>query len=410
MTTTHQHTTAGWARAFTAVFEAAANQPHTLTHGHSLLNSAGALNVNQGFATTKFTLPDRTVLRPRLQVTELTPAQWDRAYTAIAHDPDLVPAVSRANITDLLADPRRTAGIPLVPTADDISFTCPCRTGPGVCPHTAAVGHLLAQRIRTAPAALLTLRGRAHHHLKKFLRSTPQPGPAPQPAGLRTTPPSSVPPRPSPAPFIPVQPLFPGGTLPPIPAIASNVAQAGFNAATEPPSPAPTLTTLNTLVTDAAHRAAAYLNGEQPALCPDPESDLARLVATEHGQPHLEHAAAHLNLPLLGMRQLVAAFDYGGPAGALTYLHPQPADPEHLAQAEAAIQPFRPAPLAPLEREHNQITDTAARVQIRRGPDNRWYPYITHFGSWHPTPGPGPDPATAYKAARAAQRQRLGHK
>ncbi|HBF83400.1 MAG TPA: hypothetical protein DD420_26800, partial [Streptomyces sp.] len=155
-----------WGDALTATLTTSADTA-TLDAARCLF--AGGLlqlNVNQGFATAKFesALPDGRPARARLIVEELTAAQWERIEAALAAR---TPAT--AAISDELADPRHTAGIALLPSAQDLSHHCTCTEAPagGPCAHTLAVGLLLAERLRTAPAPLFTLRGRPYQHIKK---------------------------------------------------------------------------------------------------------------------------------------------------------------------------------------------------------------------------------------------------
>jgi hypothetical protein len=402
------HTTDGWARVLTAALTASAD-PAVLEDGRRLLAPADApLNINQGFATSKFPLPDGRVARPRLLVDELTTQQWDRVEDAIAAH-----VAATGTISDQFADPAHTAGIPLIPTPQDITHTCTCApdaAAPSPCAHSVAVGLLLAERLRAAPAPLFTLRGRPFQHLKKRLRTKES-----------TTGPRRVPPQgPHPAAAAPTHPhrttSQPAATIPaqqaaqiPEPADLdlTNSRPVLTGPLAPPPAPLPDLQALNALAADAAHRAAALLNGDEPPLSPDAGSDLARFIALPHGAPYRQAAMDHLGLDIVGMGHLTLAHTHGGTAGAAAYLEPFAVDHDLLARAQVDIQPLRPAPMATVECEDNRLTDEAAGIQLRYGPDGRWHPYRIPYGTWQPVPGPSADPAQAYRAARqAARRQR----
>ncbi|WP_127452958.1 hypothetical protein [Streptomyces sp. B29(2018)] len=383
-------TTDVWARALTATLTACADTP-TLNAARRLLAGADPhLNVNQGFATAKFALPDGQPARARLVVEELTTAQWDRIETAIAAHAPATPTIS-----DDLADPRRTAYVPLLPSAQDLSHRCTCATvADGACAHTLAVGLLLAERLRTAPAPLFTLRGRPYQHIKKRLRdgvpSTGEgvPPPARTAAGRAPVIPAQQPaPMPDPADLdlTAARPVL-TGPLPP------------------PPAPLPDLPAQQALVADAAHRARALLAGSWQPTGHDTDSDLARFTALEHGAPFRQAAMDHLGLDVVAMGHLTLAHTHGGPAGAAAYLNRYTLDHDVLARAQADIQPLRPAPNATIECEDNHLTDPAAGVQLRYGPDGRWHPYLAPYGTWLPVPGPAADPSQAYRAARTAAR------
>ncbi|MGW2843221.1 hypothetical protein ACWCWD_36205 [Streptomyces sp. NPDC001493] len=386
-----------WARALTAALTATTDTA-ILRAAHRLLAVEDSqLNVNKGFATAKFPLPDGRPVRPRLVVEELTGAQWDSIEAAIAaHAP------GTGTIGDEFADPGRTAGIALLPSAQDLSHACTCTPVPAAsCVHTVAVGLLVAERLRTTAAPIFTLRGRPQQHIKKRLRvtggSTVAASPARDPAAVvlpATGPVVSIPaqqsaPMPEPADLdlADARPVL-TGPLPP------------------PPAPLPELPAQNALVADAAHRAGALLAGTEQPDAPDTGSDLARFTALAHGTPFRRAAMDHLGLDIVGMGHLTLAHTHGGPAGAAAYLHRYTVDRDVLARAQADIQPLRPAPNTSVEYEDNHLTDPAAGVQIRYGPDGRWHPYFAPYGAWQPVPGPSTDPARAYRAARTAARAR----
>lgn len=430
-----QHTTAGWGHALTDALTAAAGNADVLDAGRRLLatNTAGPLNVNAGFATTKFPLPDGRVARPRLHTPELTAQQWDRVQDAITQRPDAYEVAGTALISDQLTDPARTAGIPLVPTPQDLSFTCTCRPGTtSPCAHSLALGLLLARRLRTAPAPLFTLRGRPHQNLKTRLRtrqdpagrtestaSTAQrPAPAPVPAPLRAavqapdlTPQTRHTQSPPPVHPIPAARLVPAQPTPPTAPIPdqADLDLTGVQPVTSgplapPPPPLPDPAALETLAADAAHRAGLLLKGDEPPAFMDTGSDLARLVALPHGAAFRQAAMDYLALGIVAMGHLQLAHAYGGPGGAAAYLQPFTVAHDVLAHAQAAIQPLRPAPLATVVCVDNQLTDEAAGVQLRYGPDGYWHPYRAPYGNWQPVPGSSADPAQAYRAARLAAR------
>ncbi|GAA3709767.1 hypothetical protein ACRWOO_13180 [Streptomyces sp. NEAU-PBA10] len=391
-------TTDVWARALTATLTTHADTA-TLNAARRLLTTTGTqLNINKGFATAKFPLADGRPVRPRLLVEELTEAQWDRIEAAIAtHTP--TPGI----IGDHLADPDRTAGIPLLPSAHDLTHSCTCPAAPaGPCAHTLAVGLLLAERLRAAPAPLFTLRGRPYQHIKKNLRAQGHSTAAARVPSPHRAPTSPARPTADVAPFVPAQQPAPMPEPAELDLAAARPVLSG--PLPPPPAPLPELPAQKALVADAAHRARALLAGTDQPTGTDTGSDLARFTALEHGAPFRQAAIDHLGLDVVAMGHLTLAHTHGGPAGAAAYLHRYTVDHDVLARAQADIQPLRPAPSATVECEDNHITDQAAGVQLRYGPDCRWHPYLAPYGPWQPVPGPDADPAQAYRAARTAAR------
>jgi hypothetical protein len=378
---------------------------------------AGALNVNAGFATTKFPLPQGRVARPRLLVRELSSAQWTLVEDAIAARPDAVQVAGTAAVSDLFTDPAHTAGTPIVPARHDVTFTCTCQPDTASpCVHSVALSHLLIRRLRTAPTPLFTLRGRPHQHLKARLRATDQQTTTLPATTAALTVPHSRPPEspeppavgPPPQPrLLPAQLVAPTLPLapPPLPLPAPTDLGLGPAApvlagrATPAPHPLPSLAAMRALTADAAHRAASWLDGDD-SMCPDTDTDLARFAALPHAAEFRQDIMDRLGLGIVALGHLQLAYAYGGAAGAATYLEPLTVHRDVLARAQADIQPLRPAPLATIDCEDNRLTDAAAGIQLRYGPDGRWHPYRAPYGTWQPVPGPSPAPDQAYRSAR----------
>ncbi|RSS79857.1 hypothetical protein EF919_40940, partial [Streptomyces sp. WAC02707] len=94
-------------------------------------------------------------------------------------------------------------------------------------------------------------------------------------------------------------------------------------------------------------------------------------------------------------------------AGADARLTAAPATTDVLEQARESVHASRAAGLGTITTEGNAITDTTAGVQIRPGPDGRWYPFtLWRADEWRPAPGACDDPAEAFRAARRARAAR----
>ncbi|GAA1236059.1 hypothetical protein [Streptomyces rhizosphaericus] len=409
MTMSAQHTTVGWAIAWTRALETAAVDKHLLRRGRSLLQDGtlSQFHVNTGCALAKVPAPGGALLHATLTVPVLSPVQWSQIDDAIVARPDLARIVLTRGLTDVLAEPSATGGVPIIPAPGELAFSCTCRPSPGLCEHTAALGYTLADRAKTAPGILLTLRGRSHKHLKNRLRTTtPATAPAPEATPLQEAPAVTCLAGPT------ADEAFARWTASPARAGTTGNLLKGAPAhdalSDAPPCPALDVSRLRLLIEDAAQRATAQLGAANtiPAGPVDELTDTARLLATTAGAEHLEAAAHHLGLSPRQLRHMITAYQLSGAPGVHVTAHHTPTDPGILADAEAAIQPLRPAPLAGLERDHNRLTDRAARVQLRFGPDYHWHPYTEHFGDWRPVAGHAANPAHAYKAARRDLRRR----
>ena len=142
-----------------------------------------------------------------------------------------------------------------------------------------------------------------------------------------------------------------------------------------PPGPVPDLAQLRLLVADAADRAAAMLTGAYPAAeADDPLVDAVRMLATSEGASHAAQAARLTGWPEEELRWLVLAYRHGGTGG--------------IAVA-----------IGELVAGQGMVSDSGAGVQIRLGPDGRWYPFTSGRDRWWPAPGAARLPGEAYQAA-----------
>ena len=73
---------------------------------------------------------------------------------------------------------------------------------------------------------------------------------------------------------------------------------------------------------------------------------------------------------------------------------------------EAARRVTRHGSTAELDAAAGIVTDTVSGVQIRHGPDGRWYPFTRSGQRWWPAPGASPQADAAFAAALRARRAR----
>ena len=159
---------------------------------------------------------------------------------------------------------------------------------------------------------------------------------------------------------------------------------------------------LELLAADAAERAAALLAGRGGAP-DDPLIDAVRLLATPAGAPHLEVAARLTGVPGDELRRLVLAHRHGGAGGVAAALAATPCDAEETATATAEVRRRQSFAVAELSTAAGEITDTAAGVRLRRGPDERWYPFTLARAQWWPAAGANASAGAAYQAALRAR-------
>jgi hypothetical protein len=171
--------------------------------------------------------------------------------------------------------------------------------------------------------------------------------------------------------------------------------------AERPPPEVPSTAQLTLLLDDAARRATALLRGEPEPVSDDPLADAVRMLAGAGGHEFVAEAAAETGLPEEELRRLVLAHRHAGSSGVLAAIEPAPVDPGDAVREIRAWRGF-----ADLTAEPGMVTDLTAKVQVRHGPDGRWYPFTSWRDRWWPAPGAAASPGTAFQAALRARRAR----
>ncbi|HEX9526719.1 MAG TPA: hypothetical protein VF951_04415 [Streptosporangiaceae bacterium] len=177
-----------------------------------------------------------------------------------------------------------------------------------------------------------------------------------------------------------------------------------------PPGPVPHLAQLRLLVADAADRAAKMLAGAYLAVeVDDPLVDAVRILATAEGASHIAQAARLTGRPEEELRRLVLAYRHGGACGVSATVEASAGGPDQMADAVREVQKRRALAIGDLVAGPGIIIDPGAGVQIRLGPDDRWYPFTSGQDRWWPAPGATESPGAAYQAAlRARSLRRVG--
>ena len=170
------------------------------------------------------------------------------------------------------------------------------------------------------------------------------------------------------------------------------------------PAPLPDPGTLELIIADAAHRAAALGSGEPDPRDDDPLADAIRLLAAEPTPERHQAISGSTGLPEIDVRRLLLAFRHGGTAGVHAAVGATPLAEERMD--EAVRQVAYHAATAELEAADGIVTDTVSGVQVRHGPDGRWYPLTRSGQRWWPAPGASPQADAAFTAALRARRAR----
>jgi hypothetical protein len=170
------------------------------------------------------------------------------------------------------------------------------------------------------------------------------------------------------------------------------------------PAPLPDPDTLDLIVGDAARRAAAMSAGEPDPRDEDPLVDAIRLLAHAPTPERHQAISRHTGLAEPDVRRLLLSFRHGGTAGVHAAVGATPLAGERAA--EAARRVTRQAMAAELDAAAGTVTDAVSGIQIRHGPDGRWYPFTRSGQRWWPAPGASPQPDAAFAAATRARRAR----
>jgi hypothetical protein len=159
---------------------------------------------------------------------------------------------------------------------------------------------------------------------------------------------------------------------------------------------------LQRLATDAATRARQLLAGDHTSLALTRRQDAVRLAAS-HNSPEWFHGLqSGTGLRPMELARLTRAWRHGGATGATV--------------AEETVVPATTAPAsartvlteALAEMTGGTVTLKAWRgrlalgdtgLQLRCGPDGRWYPYAREDSEWWPCAPADPDPVAALAAA-----------
>ncbi|KOV41920.1 hypothetical protein [Streptomyces sp. H036] len=331
-----------------------------------------------------------------IHLPELTAPQWDNLAAKLAADPQAVADLVANRIPASIADSGHAGGISIAPPADGITFSCSCPTGRThrVCDHSAALGHAVAERLAATPSLLLGARGMTARALAAHVRDLVDGAdPGPLPADTNGT--------------VRAAQLYSlAAHRPPQAPPDLDLDTVTTLTYSDTPHPGPRARDLTRMTADAAARARALLAGT--ATAPHDElADIQRILASPDGADQIAAAQHSTGIPEATLRAMMIGYRHGGPAGAHATLAATPASADTLEQAREAVHASRAVGLGTITIDGSALTDTTAGVQIRPGPDGRWYPFtLWRADEWRPAPGACDDPAEAFRAARRARAAR----
>lgn len=358
-----------WGNAWVKALEDTSLDQEPLRRGraYAYAGRVGSVTVSPGRLAAPVEEPEATY-QTRVFVHRLGEDEWARFLDEVAAKAGHLAALLDGEMPRDLVRAAADAGVPLLPGLGDLEPECDCDDWELPCRHAAALCYQAAWLVDADPFVLTLLRGRSASELVDGLQRR---APAP-PAAAVTPVAAAYAAEPAPLPE-PLPPVTGPVTVPEFPA-APGVTPGG----------------LALLVTDAAARARALLVGAAaPAL--DRWRDAVRLAAA-HPEAYGRLAGASGRPAEFAIA--VRAWTFGGAAG-LDVLESAWIPPAaELARARTALA----AAWEGEEPAADRNRWTLGELQLRYGPDGRWYPYRADAGAWWPAGPPDRDPAGALAA------------
>ncbi|TRV80730.1 SWF or SNF family helicase [Streptomyces sp. 130] len=400
-----------WGKAWLKALEDTALDLQQLKAGRRVAREGGvgAVSVRPGRITAVVRERDGSTYRGDVLLQELDEQEWDRFLGMAAERTGHIAALLDREMPPHLVEDAAAAGIDLLPGIGDLEPRCTCEAWDH-CPHTAALCYQVARLLDQDPFVLLLMRGRGERALLDGLqeRIAATAGAPDVTAGAQE--PASDPG----AGGVPAEQVYAAGSI--LPALPAPPLLPGE------PGPAPSLdtetdpeagvdpTALEMLARDAAARAHRML---ADALAPGHEGrpvpegltvrqDAVRLAAEARPEPWIVHRlASGAGKTRAALPAAVAAWRYGGATALAVLDEDRPLDGEALARARTRLAEAWEEDEAPrLRAERSRWTSADGGLQLRYGPDGRWYPYRKENGQWFPAGPSDDDPAAAWAQAQ----------
>ncbi|MDH6124719.1 SWIM zinc finger family protein [Kitasatospora sp. GP82] len=391
-----------WGQAWITALEDSTLDSGRLSRGRTYARKGmvGAVVVGPGQMKAPVQGSQPRPYRSSVHVPVLTDGQWGTLLDAIAARAGHVAALLDGEMPAELVEDTRAAGVPLLPRPTELDPECSCPDWGYPCKHAAALCYAIAARIDEDPFVLFALRGRDREQVFAALRErrmAERPGAEEAPAG--------VPAAAAYARWTEEQPALPE---PRRPAAGRAAGPANSHLPVDPPAESGlSARDLERLAADTAGRARQLLAGDHTSLALAQRQDAVRLTVTQRNPEWFHALQAGTGLRPMELARLTRAWRHGGATGLAVAEETPPADPAAMsaartalgeALAEMAPRDTPDAPL-PLRAWRNRLTLGDTGLQLRLGPDGRWYPYIQENGEWWPCASADPDPVAALTAA-----------
>ncbi|MCX4784794.1 MULTISPECIES: SWIM zinc finger family protein [unclassified Streptomyces] len=328
--------------------------------------------------------------RSAVHLPVLTDAQWDTLLDTIAARAGHLAALLDGEMPAELVDDARHAGVPLLPQPTELDPECSCPDWGYPCKHAAALCYAIAATIDADPFAVFALRGRGREEVLGQLRAR-------RTASQATSTPSA--PAGLPAAGAYAAWAARAEHTPPLPELPEPAPHTAALPAAPPPGTGLSSADLERLMADTASRATRLLTGDTTSLHLSQREDAVRIAASDCGPEWVHHLVQNTGAKPNAFARLTRAWRHGGPTGITVAEHPHAPDPTAMTAARTALTEtlteMTTAPVS-LRTWRNRLTLTDHGIQLRLGPDTRWYPYLQeHDGDWWPAAPADPDPVTS---------------
>ncbi|MFJ5774666.1 SWIM zinc finger family protein [Streptomyces sp. NPDC093094] len=384
----HAFAATWWGQAWVTALEDSALDAGRLSRGRTYARKGmvGPITIAPGRVTAAVQGSRPRPYRSSVHLPVLADAEWDTLFDTVVARTGHLAALLDGEMPAELVDDARRAGVPLLPRPTELDPECSCPDWGHPCKHAAALCYAIAVTIDADPFVLFALRGRNREEVLTELRvrrtAKQETAALPVPTGV-----------PAAAAYARWAEHTP--QLPEPPAPAAHTAALPL----APPSGTGLSTTdLERLMTDTAARAARLLAGDTTGLHLTRHQDAVRIAASGPGPEWFHHLIQNTGIKPAAFARLTRAWRHGGPVGLTVAEQPHTPDPAVMAAARtaltAALADMTAAPVS-LRAWRNRLTLPDHGIQLRLGPDARWYPGLHDNGEWWPAAPPHTDPVTA---------------
>ncbi|MFF1604597.1 hypothetical protein ACFVYV_45645 [Streptomyces mirabilis] len=155
----------------------------------------------------------------------------------------------------------------------------------------------------------------------------------------------------------------------------------------------------NTAVREVRQARRACIAQTETCLHLTQHQDAVRIAASSPGPEWFHNLIQNTGTKPTAFARLVRAWRHGGPTGLTVAEQPRTPDPAVMAAARTALAMTlaeMAADPVPLRAWRNRLTLPGQGIQLRLGPDARWYPYLRDDdGEWWPAAPADTDPVAA---------------